>query len=385
MRIVHIIGYFQPELGYEEYYLALKQAQQGHDVTVITSDRIKKFSELNYNRVRKLGFTAINELKVCRLPCIIEVADFILVSGMERILAEIKPDVVHAHEAIQGTSVLPAFYKKRLRYKLVVDQHKYRFSSNIGKLEYLLFRKHVCDIAFSNADVIVAITEESKKFLVENHKKISNKIIVSTLGVDTDLFKYDSIVRHKMRASLGFNAENIILIYAGKINQSKRLELLLESFKQINDKYSVARLVILGSGNTIYINQLKKLVSNLRIAGKVKFLDFVDKSELYAYYSMADIGVWPDLPSITILEAMACRLAVVLPDSDTTNHLLLNNNGYMFRRGDAKSLAYVLEKIIGSDDERELMRLRSQKYVNNELSYDILSEKMVDLYIKLLS
>ena len=40
MRIVHVIGYFQPEYGYEEYYTALTQLKFGHEVHVITSDRI---------------------------------------------------------------------------------------------------------------------------------------------------------------------------------------------------------------------------------------------------------------------------------------------------------------------------------------------------------
>ena len=38
MKIVHIAGYFMPELGYQEYYLAKKHRELGHDVYVICSD-----------------------------------------------------------------------------------------------------------------------------------------------------------------------------------------------------------------------------------------------------------------------------------------------------------------------------------------------------------
>jgi len=45
MRIIHLIDYFQPKLGYQETYLALAHLRLGHHVTVITSDRHYPFSD----------------------------------------------------------------------------------------------------------------------------------------------------------------------------------------------------------------------------------------------------------------------------------------------------------------------------------------------------
>jgi hypothetical protein len=39
MKIVHIVDYFQPVLGYQEAFLAKEHAKLGHEVFVITSDR----------------------------------------------------------------------------------------------------------------------------------------------------------------------------------------------------------------------------------------------------------------------------------------------------------------------------------------------------------
>ena len=36
MKIVHLIGYFQPEFGYKEYYIARNQLKAGHEVHLIT-------------------------------------------------------------------------------------------------------------------------------------------------------------------------------------------------------------------------------------------------------------------------------------------------------------------------------------------------------------
>ena len=38
MKILHIINYFQPQLGYQEYFLAKEQVKMGHKVYVVTSN-----------------------------------------------------------------------------------------------------------------------------------------------------------------------------------------------------------------------------------------------------------------------------------------------------------------------------------------------------------
>lgn len=39
MKIVHVIDYFQPRLGYQETFLAKEHPKLGHEVYVVTSDR----------------------------------------------------------------------------------------------------------------------------------------------------------------------------------------------------------------------------------------------------------------------------------------------------------------------------------------------------------
>ena len=41
--IVHVQSYFQPHLGYQEYFLCKSMARLGHDVHIITSDRYAPF------------------------------------------------------------------------------------------------------------------------------------------------------------------------------------------------------------------------------------------------------------------------------------------------------------------------------------------------------
>ena len=104
LKIVHICPYFQPELGYEEYYTAYFQAKMGHDVYVITSDRLFPFRNIekmleqvgakNTSRKRRKGFQVVDGIKVYRQPVIIEsLYDFILIKGLKKVLNKIRPDI----------------------------------------------------------------------------------------------------------------------------------------------------------------------------------------------------------------------------------------------------------------------------------------------------
>ena len=45
MKIIQIINYFQHQIGYQEYFLAKEQAEAGHNVTIISSDRYFPFPD----------------------------------------------------------------------------------------------------------------------------------------------------------------------------------------------------------------------------------------------------------------------------------------------------------------------------------------------------
>ena len=55
MKIVHLTSYFQPQLGYQEYFLAREHIKLGHDVWVVTSDRYFPFPDYDKTVKNILG------------------------------------------------------------------------------------------------------------------------------------------------------------------------------------------------------------------------------------------------------------------------------------------------------------------------------------------
>lgn len=400
MKIVHVIGYFQPELGYEEFYTAREQTRLGHDVAVITSDRIFPFSDEiksalsetgmdTRTRRRPRGKSEFDGIQVHRLPKAFEgLYDFVTVLGMKDALTELKPDIVHAHETIQGTPALAALHKK-LGFKLVVDHHGYAPSygeqstpkNKLTELEYRLIRRPLANSAFKRADAIIAVTEKTKQFLVDYHKISSDKITVLPLAVDTDMFKYDPDLRKKIRKEHGIGDNEQVLITTGRFDPAKKLENFITAFNELSAPDT--RMLIIGSGNHDYTRKLKDTafnkVNSSTKEGKIKFLPFMHQHKLPGWYSAADIGFWGKA-SITIIEGMACNLPIIVPDLDTVRHLANNKNGFLLKSLKVSEIKNTYEKIFKARDKISRMGIHSQEIVKNEYNYNTRTRKLMEIY-----
>ena len=393
MKIVHLMGYFVPELGYQEYYLAKKHKDMGHDVYVIASDLLYPFPNIGEmlndagkgaSRRRKAGFEIIDGIKVYRLRGFFEYSDFIIAKGLKKTLEKIKPDAVFAHESRQGLPALAACYKNKVGYRLVVDQHDFYhkipnhplWKRVIRFLDYFLFRKFIVNYSLNKADGIVAVTQETKDFLIKTHKINAKDIQLIPLGVDMGLFKFDGKAREKTRKKFKIKKDGIALVFSGTIVRRKGIELLLEALSEI--KNIGIKLMIVGSGDTIYIKELKDLAKKLGIESRVIFAGFVKKGDVKNYFSAADIGVWPGNNSVSIMEAMACRLPIVMVDLQLS-HLVSYNNGIKFPQHDKEKLKIALEKLVSGKKLRLKMADNSLSAIRNNYSYDAIAKQFLDL------
>ena len=386
------MGYFVPEFGYQEYYISKEHKKMGHDVYVIASDMLYPFSNIEKmfkdsgikytGRKRKDRLSIIDGLKVYWLPHYIEYNDFILCRGVKKTLEKIKPDIVFAHESRQGLTCQAAFYKDNLGFKLVVDQHDFyhkipgKIKTLLRNIEYFGFRKFLIDYNLRKADKIIAVTKPTREFLIKSHKVNPKKIELIELGVDTDLYCHRKNEAIKLRKKLGIKEDEVILMFVGTIFRRKNLELLMNAFNEIYKDYKTT-LLIVGEGDKEYMNELRSLAKKLNLGNKMIFNGFAKRKELPIYYSMADVGVWPANNSVSIIEAMACKLPIVMVDWQMP-HLVSHNNGFKFPFDDKKTLKKYLIKLIKNKRLRQKMGANSYKAATKFYSYSIIARKFLE-------
>jgi glycosyltransferase involved in cell wall biosynthesis len=368
----------------------------GHEVAVVTSDHIFPFSDEikaslesagldTSTRKRPRGRSELDGIEVHRLPKIFEgYYDFVAVMGVKEALKQLRPDVVHAHETIQGTPAIAALHKK-LGFKLVVDHHGYAPSYGEGhsakekltQLEYKLIRKPIANQAFKRADAIVAVTARTKEFLVEYHKVAPERITVLPLAVDSDTFKFDAGLRKKHRADLKLKSSDVVLITTGRLDPAKQLDLFIEAFCELN--ITGSKFIIIGSGKKDFESKLKDLGREKCGDERLHFMPFLPMAELPGWYSAADVGIWGKA-SITMIEGMACRLPIIIPDQTSVKHLVSHNNGIAFKSNEVNIIQTCMEDLLENSKKRKQMGRASEKAVLKEYNYRRRTEKLMEIY-----
>jgi len=392
MKIAHVISYFQPEFGYHEFYVPREQAAMGHEVHLITSDRIFPFKNVekmledvgspHKDRFREVGTTELEGFKVHRGKTKTEVLfDLIVFEGIEEKLREIKPDVVHSHGLWQWGSRVCARLKEELGFALVLDEHAYSTTYDMSRTlrnwvldkEYKVLRAPAARKTIKEADEIVGICQEAKDF-VEEFYKVDN-VHNNPLGIDHRNFSFSKESRDRIRKELGVMDDEVLLITAGRLDSAKKLELFIEAYKSI-DRNDL-KFILIGRGDDDYMDRLKKISD-----GKVQFLGFKNARDLAAYYCAADIGLWGKA-SITIREALSCSLPVLLYDQGNMRDLLKWDNGIAVKE-EIEDIRDNILKLADDPELRKLMGKNARKGVMEELSSEREARELIKIYEKAL-
>ena len=168
-------------------------------------------------------------------------------------------------------------------------------------------------------------------------------------AIDNSRFERDcSEEAAKLRQSLEIKNDDVLILYAGKFDHVKNVELLLSAFIDLN-KNNVKLLLV---GNGILEPGLRKLAASGN-SSNIHFLDFQNQSYMPVLYQAADLFCLPSLSEswgLAINEAMACSRAVLASDKVGCAADLVKEdyNGAVFHSNQVDDLTGKLAKLINS-------------------------------------
>lgn len=167
--------------------------------------------------------------------------------------------------------------------------------------------------------------------------------------------------------SVDKNPGELRIFFAGRLAVEKHIDVLIRALSLLPDSLSNVVLEIAGDGEQR--EKLHKLVAELGVENRVRFLGYVSDEELRAGYLRADVFCQPgtaELQSLVTLEAMSASLPVVLADALALPHLADEGvNGYLFAPGNAQDLEEKLELVLSlPEKERQAMGNASKVMVD---------------------
>jgi len=396
MRIAHVMSWYIPNLGYQENFLPAEQAKLGHEVHIVTSDRMPDYGGYEHHVGRVVGKRIVGEgrhrengVDIHRLPISLELnhGNIVLLKGLRAKLDEISPEIVHAHGAFIPLTAEVVFHSRRLGYKVFVDDHSHEDNFHIDSLSkrlYMFLIRTYYNYYKNSVCCWLPVTYSAER-IVKNQLNLSgSRVRILDLGSDSKLFRKSTELREIGRRELGIDDGTILVVSAGKFDEPKETHRLLKAVETVREKHPEIAVLLVGGGPADYMSNLRDLIhSSPLLRGKVIFKDFVPNKCLPIYYNAGDIGVWPGDHTITAIEAASTGLPCILPANTLAYNVLFDDDAARsFERGNLGSLTAALEELAANADLRSRISRNSMRIVEGRLSWKRVALESELIYTK---
>jgi glycosyltransferase involved in cell wall biosynthesis len=372
MRIAVVSIFYSEGMGYSENCLPRALAALGHDVHLITTvfnvygndaDYPKTYQDfLGPSRVGP-GTSTVDGYQVHRLDATVR-GGYVVSPGLTAKVRELAPDVVHSLEIASLQTYQLAMLRVFRRFALFCETHQHMSvvrpylkqpGSVLRKAAYRMTRTWPTHLASRAVEKCYAIAPDCVEVATRFYGVPPDKVRLQSLGADTDLFHpvrdaVDVESRAALRRRLGFADEDIVCVYSGRFSKDKNPLLLAQAIDGLHARDPRFKGLFIGEGVQ------KAEIAACRNTVVVSFMKHRDLAE---HYRAADIAVWPTQESMSMLDAAATGIPIVV--SDTVGEKdRVEGNGRMYRENDVASLSEALLSL-ASPDERRVLGARGRQ------------------------
>ena len=231
------------------------------------------------------------------------------------------------------------------------------------------------------ADIIITVSEFSKKEIMKYLAVPSEKIHVVYNGVDLDQYREADNTQNIENIKKKYGITGAYLLYLGTLEPRKNLGSLLEAYMHLKEEHEpVPKLVLAGKKGWLYDSIFEK-VKEYGLQENVVFPGYIAANDAPILLSGALLFVFPSLYEgfgIPPLAAMACGTPVITSNSSSLPEVT-GDAAILTDPLDIQGLKNAMQKLINSPELRlelkEKGKLRAEQF-----SWRASAKRLLDIY-----
>ena len=289
--------------------------------------------------------------------------------------------LVHSHYWLSGWA--GRAFSQALHIPHIVTFHtlsRIKMQSRAGEREPQQ-RQQVEAELLADADGIIAFSPHERDAMARLYGADAGRIHLIPCGVDLRTFR--PLDREESRQRLGLNGDKVLL-YVGRIESLKGVELLVHTVAQL-DTCEPVRALVVGddNGQDNELARIRRLAETLQVEDAFDFVGRVPQEELPVYYSAADVCVVPSFYEsfgLAALEAMACGTPVVASRVGGISTVVQHGRtGYLKSWRCPEAFANSLEMLISSKSLQHSMGQAARRRAE-DLSWEKIAGRIAAVY-----
>ena len=321
MKILMIEDFFHPQAGYQLNVLCPYLVKFGHDVTIICGemelfpDYLTSFFGKDNISDNDDKFTRETGVNIIRVPVKKYISGrAIFDNSIYENVEKQKPDIIYVHGNDTFTGMQFILKQAKFKVPLISDTHMVELASNnrFAKIFRWGYKNYITPKIKKYNNFVIRTVEDP--FVMKWYNIPEEQAPVIGFGSDTLRFQPSCDMKTKMRKELGVDDNDIVVIYAGKLDEYKGGSFLATAIK---DKFDLAEIsikfLIIGNVSGEKAEETSKLLeqsNNIVIRRPTQ-----PYPELAKWFQAADVAVFPKQCSLTYYDVLACGLPVLVEDN----------------------------------------------------------------------
>ena len=353
-------------------------------------DQIACLSELydvylvaNYSdksEIAGLKLTGSKRIQIERRPNI--KADLKALKELQRYFEEMNFACVQSQAS--KPSLLMAIAAKRAKVPVRIRIFTGQIWCNMTGLKRQ-FYKATDRLTVRNNTHLLADGKPQMEYLIEQGivKRDKSKVLGngSICGVDMSMFNPTDEVRDEVRKELGYNDQNVVYTFLGRLKREKGIKEILSAFNKLVSENAYARLLLIGRDEENCHDWMTDY-SNLKEGENVVFYGYT--KEPFKMLQAGDVYVLPSYREgfgMSVLEASCMKLPVICSDTyGMADTFVDGETGLKCKVRDDVTLYECMKKLYGDKDMRMKMGAAGRNRVAEEFPKELVTSAWLEFY-----